>query len=93
MEVDVQYSPDSVLYAFHDDRFKRLTGNDVYVEDALWDDIQGFEYFLEIDGYTYDTREPVASLEEILDSLCTINDQIKINLDVKTKKDIETAVV
>ena len=44
---------DDVLIVFHDYNMKELTGHDIEVSDANWNDIKNYKYFKTIHGQTY----------------------------------------
>ena len=73
VELDVQRTNDGKLVVYHDEKLKRLTGNDHFLWELTWDELQ------ELTLST--TKEKIPSLEDVLLLFKTTN--LTINIELK----------
>lgn len=79
LETDVHATADGVLLAFHDGCLDRVTNMHGRISDQQWSDIQTAR----ISGV-----EPIATVEELFDSL----PDVRVNIDIKSHNAIEPLI-
>ena len=79
LETDVHATADGVLVAFHDGRLDRVTDGSGAIADLPWAEVRQAR----VDG-----REPIPTLDELLDSF----PQARLNLDPKDDRAVEPLV-
>jgi len=53
VETDVFYSTDGVVINFHDENFLALTGNDLDISEASWEQVRNFTYLKQLGNKIY----------------------------------------
>lgn len=80
-ELDVQLTKDNKLVVFHDDNLVRLAGNNLIVQECVYDDLKNIKLL--------DTDSTIPLLSDVLK---LNNDRVLIDIEIKNTKRIKETV-
>ncbi len=75
IEFDIHLTKDNVLIVFHDDNLKRMTGKDINICDARYDEIKKL--------CLLKTKQKIPTLKEVLD---LVDGKVLLDIEIKTPK-------
>ena len=75
IELDVQLTKDNVLVVFHDDNLYRMTGKDIDIQKATYDEIKDIKLLK--------TEETIPKFEDVLK---LINNKVLLNVEIKDNR-------
>lgn len=78
IELDIQLTKDNVLVVFHDDNLYRMTGKDIDIQKANYNDIKDIKLL--------NTNEVIPTF---IDVMKMINNKVLVNIEIKSNKRIK----
>jgi len=90
VELDVTLLADDTVVLFHDHDTERITGVPGPIGELDAAAVAELRTRTEIDGRTYARREPIPTLAQTLDAVCTTYPSAWVYIDVKTETGLQT---